>query len=252
VGTLFSVVIDSTEAIKRYIVKCGDAAEPCALDIEIQYAIRESMSSNIEEGMSNIEQLKWNIIREKNNAIFFGRNVESAFEQLTEELKTETENTGFMVETNYLRNDNPEKKAMLKRLEKEFGKSYLAAYKTYVNQFEETNDTSHLKHAVELYHREMAPKLKEIRELKYNINSVEYDADTNAFHLRQYLHSLESNEFYFKKDDKLVKLMRDKEKKPPKTKTLRVQKPLKKNKTIKLVQAEEAEAVVEEETDTSE
>jgi hypothetical protein len=252
VGTLFSIVVDKKESVKRYKVKCGDTSEPCALDIEIQYGIREPMDATIRDGMSTIDWLKLEIIKQKNNAIFFNRDVTTDFETLTEELKTETENIGFMVETNFLRNENPEKQALLKRLTRDFGKSYLVPFKMHVERFEETDDPSELKHAVEMYRREIVPKLKEIREMKYNVNSVEYNADTNKFHLRQFPHSLESNEFYFKKDDQLVKLMRDKgagtkSKTKTKAKTIRI-KPLAKNKTIRLM----ANEVVDNEVDANE
>lgn len=249
VGTLFSIVVNKKETVKQYLIKCGDIAEPCSLDIEIQYSIRDPMDMTIQKGMENINRLKMGIICEKNNAIFFGRDVTASFEAISDELKAESETTGFILETNLLRNDNPEKRDRIKRLSQEFGRVCLVPFKAHVQHFIETNDTAILKHAIQLYQQEMLPQLKTIRELKYHVNMVEYDADKNVFQVRQFPHSLEDNEFYFSKDDKIIKVQKGqpmqtqtnkKTKTTTKTKTVRA-KPLKKNITLRLVGEDEGE-----------
>ena len=65
------------------------------------------------------------IIKEKNNALFFNKDVVSSFEKITSTLKTETENVGFAIETNILRNNNPEKYELIKKTRIDFVFFYL-------------------------------------------------------------------------------------------------------------------------------
>jgi hypothetical protein len=205
VGTLFSIKSDSKNNVKKYIVKCGDINDPCPLDIEISYGFREPMGTTIRDGLKIIEKIKMDIIKEKNNSIFFNKNVTANFENIAEELKNETENVGFIMETNILRNNNPEKYAILKKATNDFGTSFLIPFKQSIDKYKETNNTSYLNTAITFYINEMIPKLQEIQTLKYDVNMVEYTSD--IYKLIQLPNSLENNEFYFKKDDKIVKVI---------------------------------------------
>lgn len=67
------------------------------------------MDKDIVNGLNNIEEVKLDIIKEKITLSFLTKGVTDIFNDLTEHLKLETENTGVVIETNILRNDNPEK-----------------------------------------------------------------------------------------------------------------------------------------------
>lgn len=239
VGTIFSIVngkTEQSEIIRKYTVKCGDINDPCPLDIEILYGIRERMDVTIRDGMKEIEQIKMNIIKEKNNAIFFNKEVTAIFENISDELKTETENVGLIVETNMLRNNNPEKYALLKKTINDFGTSFIIPFKQQIDKYKETNNTSYLNAAIVFYNDEMIPKLKEIQALKYNVNMVDYNPLTDMYKLIQLPNSLENNEFFFREDDKLVKVnygINQKQKTSKSPKTQRV-KSKSKAKTMKL------------------
>ena len=47
VGTLFSIRSDIENNIKIFTAKCGDIENPCPLDIQINYGIREGMNKFI-------------------------------------------------------------------------------------------------------------------------------------------------------------------------------------------------------------
>jgi hypothetical protein len=134
VGTIFNIIIDKKEYIKNYIIKCGDVQEPCPLDIQIIYAIRNQLDILINEGITSIENIKLKIIKEKNNAIFFSKNVVDTFDEITEELKTESNNAGYLIEKNLLINDNPEKKLLINKMIDEFGKGFILPFKEMVFQ----------------------------------------------------------------------------------------------------------------------
>ena len=250
VGTIFRINLNKKNFIRIFSAKCGDVKDPCPLDIQINYSTREQMDKHIREGLAEIEKIKLNIIKEKNNSLFFHKNVVDVFNKLTETLKDETENTGFVIETNILRNDNPEKKILLRQAIDEFGKGFILPFKQMIKQFDETNNELVLNQAVNFYINEMIPKQKEILSLKYDVSMVEYDELNNIYNLIQLPNSLESNEFYYKDDDKIVKFVRGVKKEKKKTRKDDSElKPKNKTRKIKpvadLVLEDEEEEIIE-------
>ena len=209
VGTIFSIVQDTNELLRKYIVKCGDISDPCPLDIQINYSSRETFEKLISSGLADIDSLKLEIIKEKNNALFFNNvNIVSVFERLTDKLKFESENTGSTIETDILKNNNPAKIELLNKTVDEFGKEFVLPFKQMIQEFMEKNDELSLNQAVNFYINEMVPKLKEIQSLKYEVNFVEYNETTNEYILIQRQNSLQSKEFSFESDDKVIKFSR--------------------------------------------
>jgi len=208
VGTIFTVKYYKPEFVRQFIAKCGDFQNPCPLDIQINYALRETFSKYIRSELDIIDSLKLEIIKEKNNALFFNKDVIKTFEAITAELTSDSELTGKAIETNILKNDNPEKHALLRQTIDEFGKGFIIPFKQMVQEFKETNNELILNQAVSFYINEMIPKLKDIRELKYEVNFVEYDPEDQLYRLIQFANSLESYEYFFKDDDKVVKFIK--------------------------------------------
>ena len=244
VGTIFTIT-NTKELLKKFIAKCGDFQEPCPLDIQILYATRDKFDKLINIGLAGVEDLKLRIIKEKNNAIFFNKNVVSIFDEITQDLKTETENVGFIIETNLLRNDNPEKRNLLNKTIDEFGKGCILPFKEMVKEYVDTNNELVLNTAVNFYINEFIPKLKEIQSLKYDVTIVEFDNITNMYNLIQLPNSLESNEFFIESDDKVVKFIRGVRKEKKKTRKEEIDKPKKKTRKIKPI----AEIVLEEDVE---
>jgi len=216
VGTIFKVSSNNTELLKQFMVKCGDFQDPCPLDIQINYAFREQFDTLIKEGLDKIESIKLQIIKAKNNAIFFSQDVVNIFDKITQELKSETEYTGFIIETNLLRNNNPEKSDLLKRTIDEFGKGSIIPFKQMIKEYMDTSNELILNQATNFYINEMIPKLKEILVLKYKVNIVEFE--NNTYKLIQLPNSLESNEFFSGGDDVVIKFVNAVRKEKKKTK----------------------------------
>jgi len=235
VGTFFTIKNDVKEDVKKFIAKCGDLTDPCPLDIQINYSFRDQLYNTIIDGSKNIEDLKLDIIREKNNALFFNKDVVAVFEKITADLKIKTESVGFAIETNILRNNNPEKYLLIKKTVDEFGKGFLLPFKQMISNFMNTDNELVLNQAIQFYIDEMMPKLKEIQEMKYAVNFVEYNPENNIYTLIQYENSLENNEFFVKSDDKVVKFIKG-VKKNKKSKTMKTmeQPSLLQNKTKKI------------------
>ena len=207
VGTIFTIKNDTKEDVRNFIAKCGDLTEPCPLEIQINYSVRDQLYNSIIDGSKSIEAIKLEIIKEKNKALFFNKDVVSAFEKLTSDLKLKTETVGFGIETNILRNYNPEKYALIKKNIDEFGKGFIVPFKQLISDYMDTENELVLTEAVTFYVKEMVPKLKEIQEMKYAVNFVEYNPDDNTYKLIQYPNSLEDGEYFIKEDDKIVKFI---------------------------------------------
>ena len=257
VGTIFSITLNDDDYVRQFISKCGDLSEPCPLDIQINYSFRSQIKKQIYNGMIEIEQIKLEIIKQKNSALFFdNKNIVSVFEKLTSKLKNATENTGSAIETDILKNDNPEKYALLNRTIDEFGKGFILPFKQMIQDYKNNNDELKINQAIKFYVDEMLPKLKEIQSLKYDVNLIEYDNNTNEYKLIQYPNSLENQENYIASDDKVIKFVKGVKKvKKSNSKTLKdtytdtlTKKKTRKNKPVDLVieEGDEEDEVLEE------
>jgi hypothetical protein len=207
VGTTFSINVNEAEYLRTFVAKCGDLRSPCPLDIQINYSMRETYEKMIADGLKTIDKLKLNIIKEKNNVLFFNTQIDSKFANLTSELKEETENTGLAIEGDILKNDNPAKAQLLRKTVDEFGKGLLLPFKQMIQEYVDTDNELILNRAVRFYVDEMMPKLKEIQALKYEVNFVEYD-DNGEYKLIQMPNSIESKEYWTASQDKVIKFVR--------------------------------------------
>ena len=222
VGTIFSIIPNDKELLRNFMAKCGDLSNPCPLDIQIKYSSREPFDITISNGLKDIEDIKMKIITEKNNILFFksAANIVSVFERLTNDLKFNTEFAGAAIETDILRNDNPVKTNLLNKTIDDFGKGFILPFKQMISDYIESNNELVLNQAIKFYIDEMLPKLKEIEQLRYEVNFVEYNENTGEYILIQRKNSLQDKEYCFESDDKVVKFVRG-EMKTTKSKTVK-------------------------------
>jgi hypothetical protein len=239
VGTIFTIKLNTDDMHKNYIAKCGDLEDPCLLDINITYGYRLPYDIDIKEIESEINNNKIDIIKEKNN-IIFGYSQESnaieIFNKLNDELKANAKTAGIIIEKNILINDNPEKKLYTKKLQDEFGIEFLMPFKKMIKDYNETDNTSIVNEAVKFYIEEMMPKIKEIAELKYEVNYVEYNDEDGKYKLIQMKNSLANLENEIFMDDKVVYFVKGtKKSSKSKNKTIKIMSPekIKKKKTLK-------------------
>lgn len=258
VGTVFSIKNNSIDFTRKFIAKCGDATEPCPLNINIHKGTHFTFETEINKNASYIDEYKINIIKEKYDMMFGYVPEETAihnFEQFSIELKEMTKLAGDVIEKNILVNDNPEKNELLRKSIDTFGNEYIMQFKHIMKAYNETGDEQVVSEAARFYKEEMLPRLEEIRELKYQINMVEYEPDNLMFMLKQRKNSLQNLEYGFTKYDKIVAFVKGTAS-PAKNKTLKVSKKSAKSKTRKapviLVEETEEEEKVEEEGENEE
>lgn len=210
VNTIFKVAYDRENLLHKYSAKCGDLQDPCPLNIEIDYTASMNLRLEIKENLNTIEKIKMNIIKEKNNAIFFkdSNMVLNKFEKLTNELKKETEYAGSYIEEYILKNDNPVRAEILNKSVIEFGEGFLLPFKEMIQEYTKTNNELIVNNAVKFYKNEMLPKLKEIQELKYEVNGIEYNENDKTYNLVQQKNNIEKSEILFLQDNKVINFIK--------------------------------------------
>ena len=228
VGTVFSITRPEVFT-KRYIIKCGDATAPCPLNINIHQGFHITYENEINNSVKEIDKVKSEIIKEKYNMMFGYVGDDSAiqtFESLNSELKQNTSLAGSIIEKNILVNDNPDRTELLKKSIDVFGKEYVLQFKNMVKQYLEEDNKNVVEEAVNFYKNEMMPRIKEIQDLKYQINMVEYDPEQMLYTLRQRKNSLYNLEYAFSNQDKIVAFVKGSGPGTgvPKNKTLKVNK----------------------------
>ena len=259
VGTVFSITRPEV-LTKRYIIKCGDATAPCPLNINIHQGFHITYENEINNSVKEIDKVKSEIIKEKYNMMFGYVGDDSAiqtFESLNTELKQNTSLAGSIIEKNILVNDNPDRAELLKKSVDVFGKEYVLQFKHMVKQYLEEDNENVVEEAVNFYKNEMMPRIKEIQDLKYQINMVEYDPEQMLYTLRQRKNSLYNLEYAFSNEDKIVAFVKGSEPGTgvSKNKTLKVNKLGSKSKAKtrrSIVLVEEPEEEEEEEKEEKE
>lgn len=174
VGTIFSFKDRTLTA------KCGDTVSPCALDIRINKGsvITEYDLANFWQ--NEITKDKEEIIITKLNFLFKFVNEENSitkFNELKERLKETIEEYTLTLNTIDNITNNPEKKDLLNTSINSLNE-YLKIVKDSINKFNESNNSSFIHDAIEIYINNILPLQETIRDIKYQYMNVEYD-DTN-------------------------------------------------------------------------
>ena len=200
VGTIFTIQYDAEQLVRHFAVRCGDTQAPCPLNIQFDYAERQTYAKNIAEYSAKLSATKRAIIQEKNNAIFTRISpniVHEQFQKYSEELLHINELLGYIIEKNLLVNHNPDRAQNLRTLGDDLQGIFIPNFQQLVRN-EQYYD------AAQLYINEIQPKLKEIMNLKYEINYVEYDPQEHVYHLEQRANSLQNLEMFIPELDKVV------------------------------------------------
>lgn len=206
VGTLFSLKGDINA--KTFKAVCGDLTNPCPLNINILYSVYPTYRSMIRELQQDEDRLMLDIIKTKNKLMFLGDELTDAtyiakLDTLTDKLTEITELLGSTIELNILDTENPTRFDLLRKELANFDAEYVVQFKSFITEFEKTANEEYIREAVKFYVEQLAPKAKFIRELKYAVNNVVLNNDTNIYHLEQKRNTLASQEFNVNDDNKI-------------------------------------------------
>lgn len=185
VETIFSNKVEKDG--RHLIALCGDRKNPCPFNININLGIVENLKDSLASDDKILNLNKRDIIVDKNDLLFGYITPDAAvakFDVLKELVNENTKVYEFTFQTLQNVVDNDEKKEELIKLETEFYRN-IENYRSIIKQFEKTGNNQLIVDAVDLYVNNMHPRANEIMNKKYNYNGVEYNEDTNSFHLVQ-------------------------------------------------------------------
>lgn len=179
VGSIFSIKNDSENEYHIYTALCGDVLKPCPLNIKILMSnttLFENVLEPINSASGEINKLKIEIINAKNN-LLFGYIPEkvsfSLFETLTTELKNKISTNEFFLNDFVESFDSLEQRQTLQKNKIDFA-TKVQDFKNRITEFDETKNPQIIHSAVEFYTNDISPQAKEIRNLTYAYNNVEY------------------------------------------------------------------------------
>ena len=208
VGTIFSRKFNDNgySSFTTLSAVCGDRVKPCKLNINLKIDKVDSLENNIKELDDSIKEDKNQIIQKKNELLFGYITTEKAintFDEYKKILNDTYELKNYFLEILMNRTDNEDKKKELKALVTEYyliiqniGQDVKDANTD--NNIQLIEDTIRNNYVDLLMNKPGDPQhigiLEKIRNLKYMYSGVEYDEDTNEFHLIQKKNTIESLE----------------------------------------------------------
>lgn len=189
-GTIFSITYhpsdDKTGEYRILKAICGDLANPCNLNIEVNVGTNQRLDEELNNITNEIKEAKNNIVNDKNKLLFGLITSETALENFDYNKTYISEMTSIYEKYLDMFNkevDNEEKKL---ELDEALVQSYetINTIKDNIKKMNETNNIQYAVEVAEIYHTTLYPLLNKIRHLKYNENMVFKDDDNNC-HLIQ-------------------------------------------------------------------
>jgi hypothetical protein len=177
VGTIFSnSLIDMDHHL---IALCGDKLKPCPLKIDINKGITVNIRNFYMQDEKEIDELKIDVIKDKNN-LLFGYNtseeIVERFGKIREEVKSLTDDSAYLFEQYNNIVDNREKNEELRATQKELYAN-ITAIKELMQGYDKTQNTQYVNDSVDLYINEILPRLKRVMQSKYLYHAVEIETD---------------------------------------------------------------------------
>jgi hypothetical protein len=214
VGTFFSVGKNSSNSIENESIEdvrflrsyCGDRLNPCPLNIEITSNIFNT-KQYLHEEETNLMNDKIEVIKYKNDLLFgylSENEVVDKFEELKENIKSETSDYEFLLsQYNEVVNNNEKGKTINKNTKEIY--ELIDKLRNTMDKYEKTDNIRYVDDAVTLYLNELTPKIKQNNQLKYKVEYVEFNEYDDTYNLIQLPYTVEDMEASV--DNKVVNLV---------------------------------------------
>lgn len=180
-GTIFSITYQpysgGVDSYRTFRCSCGNVADPCNLNIEINVGIYRTLNENLEGARELINENKNKIIDVKNQLLFGLTTTETAidlFEKYKRSVEEMTQVFEILLDNYNNIFENP-------RLREELDQSIALFYqnvnsvKECIKKMHENDDVNYAEDAANIYATKIEPLLKKIRYLKYKENFVYID-----------------------------------------------------------------------------
>jgi hypothetical protein len=189
VGTIFSIKHsgEPNDDFRELKAICGSLSEPCTLNININAGVTYNMMEHIKELEKDIENYKNEIIEYKNKLLFGYTKTETAVESF-DKIKEAINDTSFLLNINYEHLfdvvDNKITNENIAKLKEEVY-ILINEIKMSIKKFDSTGNVQFIRDSVDIYVNQMESKLKELINLKYKVNLVEFDENEGVYRLIQ-------------------------------------------------------------------
>ena len=198
VGSIFTNKLNIEKSFRELKAMCGSISDPCNFKIVIQVPETNDILKSMDDFEKELQQYKNEIIENKNKLLFGYINTENSLEEF-DKMRTNVEDTTsflefFLSKYNEIV-DNKEINNETKILKEDIFNNYIISIKNSISEFDKTKNTKYISDAVDIYVNTLTPKLKELMDLKYKYNAVEYNVDTNSFQLIQKKYTITDMEY---------------------------------------------------------
>lgn len=206
VGTIF------TKKDNKYMAMCGNAQDPCKLNIELFAGNFDSLQTKLYEYKEFLEETKDTIIRQKLDTLFNYVDERKSIKKFKQELEDYNILSGALknlLDTHNENFNNPHKKELIQK-KQEIIFEYIENIKKLLEEYEKSDDRDILKSAVEIQVKDLLPETKNLRLLMSEhmemTMDVEYLIDIDEYGVEE-VGKKTGNVFYlFKHDVALSKL----------------------------------------------
>ena len=194
VGSIFKTIIKKDRHI---IARCGDKADPCPFNIDINLGLTVTYSESQKQNQEMISEEKLKIIRRKNNLLFGYISNQYAianWDKLKNDYTAavdiyEYTNQALMHITN-----NIKKKEKISELQ-QLVYAQIDNIKLLIQQFKSSNNGALIDDAIKVYVNELIVNMAEMDMLLFSYRQVEYNSDENIYSLIEKQYSIEEMEY---------------------------------------------------------
>lgn len=196
VGSNFYTTYNPELDNRNLMAICGDKENPCELNININVGYCNSLQEDLKEIESLIQNIKNDIIYDKNNTMFGYILKDKAlknFETFKNDISEYTDRLKIDLEQYEMIINNKNATEQIKITEFDINVN-IDQIKSLMNEYNKTNNTQFVLDVVELYQNTLRPNLDKLRNLKYKYNFVEFHDSTLTYRLFQLPYSIETFE----------------------------------------------------------
>jgi hypothetical protein len=199
VGSLF------TNEGRTYLARCGDAKNPCNLDIKIfagEFGSLDNLLSNFQEA---IQDKKQDIIKQKLDTLFNYIGEREAILLFKHELEEYTEKNTFLknlIDEYTMLNFNEEKKEKVQKKLAHIG-LIQERFNDLIEKYNQTDNRELLKDAMTVYISDIKPEMDNLQMMKYE--TMEINKQGNDYVLFQKEYRLDKIDITFASYPKVLK-----------------------------------------------
>lgn len=199
-GTIFSSKKDDTT---RHLFALCNAKNKCLLNIHFEIKSSYNIENVLSNSKTQLKNYKTKIMKYKNDEIFGYQNSITTVKYFNDLQKEYNEiNDAFAYEFNqymHIMDNNIEKQTL--KLKEESFYNIVSSLKNAIKEYKISGNKEVIVELVSDYIKTLEPLNKEILNLKYSYNNVEYDEKYNVYRLVQIFKTIEDLDIFDVQED---------------------------------------------------